>query len=231
MSTTTTAPAPVKSTRSTTAKVPTWVALKSQYQAAERSGRTARAKAYDTITRAFALTSETESGKDGVKARSARSRASEVIDGLAIESGNVFGLSAMRIAQVVNVYQATATAGLDPYSADGREIFTALDTIRKFDADALAKAAKAFKGATPEAKADVLAKAVEAAKAGDAKLTRQTLGRLSIHSVQQEQTYKAALYLARAGQAEEAVALAKSLSNFTQNQKALAKIAKGELDE
>lgn len=163
--TTTTTTAPVKSTRSTTAKVPTWVALKSQYQAAERSGRTARGKAYDTVTRAFALTSETESGKDGVKARSARSRASEVIDGLAIESGNVFGLSAMRIAQVVNVYQATATAGLDPYSAEGREVFTPLDTIRKFDADALTKAARAFKGATPEAKAEVLAKAVEAAKA------------------------------------------------------------------
>ena len=164
MSTTTTAVAPVKSTRSTTAKVPTWVALKSQYQAAERSGRTARGKAYDTVTRAFALTSESENGKDGVKARSARSRASEVIDGLAIESGNVFGLSAMRIAQVVNVYQATATAGLDPYSAEGREVFTPLDTIRKFDADALTKAARAFKGATPEAKAEVLAKAVETAK-------------------------------------------------------------------
>lgn len=173
--TTTTTTAPVKSTRSTTAKVPTWVALKSQYQAAERSGRTARAKAYDTITRAFALTSETENGKDGVKARSARSRASEVIDGLAIESGNVFGLSAMRIAQVVNVYQATATAGLDPYSADGREIFTALDTIRKFDADALNKAAKSYKGATPEAKADVLAKAVETAKE-TAKARKSTKG-------------------------------------------------------
>lgn len=161
---TTTAPAPVKSTTTPKVVAPNWAALKSAYQAAERSGNTARSKAYDTIARAFALTSETENGKAGTVARSDRSRAGEVIDALNIASGNVFGLSAMRIAQVVKVYGATARAGRDPFAKEGREIFTALDTIRKNDADALNKAADAFKGATPETESDVLAKAVADAK-------------------------------------------------------------------
>lgn len=147
------------------AKVPTWASLKAAYKGAETRGTTARGVAYDTVTRAFALTSESENGKDGVKVRSARSRATEVADGLGIESGNVFALSPMRIAQVVAVYRATATAGLDPYSKEGRAVFTALDTVRKHDADALDKAAKAYKGATPEAKAETLDKAVADAKA------------------------------------------------------------------
>jgi hypothetical protein len=73
--------------------------------------------------------------------------------------------------------------------------------------------------------------AVEAAKVGDVKLTKQALARLTSVATQQEQTYKAALHLARAGQTEEAVTLAKSLSSVSQSQKALTKIAKGELDD
>jgi hypothetical protein len=162
---TTMAPAKtVETTTVKTAKVPTWAALKAQYRGAEQRGNTARGVAYDTVTRAFALTSESENGKKGTVARSARSRASEVVDGLGIDAGNVFGLSPMRIAQVVAVYAATAKAGVDPYSKEGRALFTPLDTVRKFDAEALTKAANAVKGAKPEDKAKVLSEAVDAAK-------------------------------------------------------------------
>jgi hypothetical protein len=54
---------------------------------------------------------------------------------------------------------------------------------------------------------------------------------LNSTTVAQDQTYKVALLLARAGQVEAAVGLAKSLNSTTQSQKALAKIAKGELDD
>lgn len=145
---------------------PSWASLKSAYKSAERSGTTARGKAYDTIVRGFALTSETDSDvKSGaVKARSEASRAREVIDALSVESGNVFGLSAMRVAQVVKVYAATARAGVDPFSDKGRSLFTSLDTIRKFDTDALTGTADAFKEAPDAAKAGVLEDAVKAAK-------------------------------------------------------------------
>lgn len=147
--------------------VPTWAALKSAYKGAEGRGLKARGAAYDAISRGFALTEETETdAKSGaVKARSEASRAREVIDAFRIESGNVFGLSAMRIAQVVKVYAATARAGLDPFSDSGRVVFTALDQVRKFDADALNKVADAVKGAKAESRDKVLSDAVETAKA------------------------------------------------------------------
>lgn len=144
---------------------PTWAALKTAYKGAEGRGIKARGAAYDAIVRGYGLTSETESdAKSGaVKARSDASRAREVLDALKVESGNVFGLSAMRVAQVVKVYQATARAGLDPFSEAGRKVFTPLDQVRKFDADALTKTADAVKGA-PDKADDTLAKAVETAK-------------------------------------------------------------------
>jgi len=43
--------------------------------------------------------------------------------------------------------------------------------------------------------------------------------------------YKAAIRLAAAGQEEEAVALAKKLNSQTESQKALLKIARGDVDE
>jgi hypothetical protein len=73
--------------------------------------------------------------------------------------------------------------------------------------------------------------AADAARAGDAKIAKDTLGRLNNTSVAQAQTSRVALLLARTGQTEEAVALAKSLSSTSQSQKALAKIAKGEVDD
>lgn len=145
--------------------VPTWAALKTAYKGAEGRGLKARGAAYDAIARGFALTEETETdAKSGaVKARSEASRAREVIDAFKIESGNVFGLSAMRIAQVVKVYTATARAGVDPFSDNGRKMFTPLDQVRKFDADALNKTADAVKGA-PDKAGKILSDAVETAK-------------------------------------------------------------------
>ena len=155
------------SSESTTGRttVPTWAALKTAYKGAEGRGVKARSAAYDAIARGFALTAETESdAKSGaVKARSDASRAREVIDAFKIESGNVFGLSPMRIAQVVKVYAATARAGLDPFSDSGRKVFTALDTVRKYDVDALNKVADSVKGA-PDKADKTLSDAVEAAK-------------------------------------------------------------------
>jgi hypothetical protein len=72
---------------------------------------------------------------------------------------------------------------------------------------------------------------VDAARSGDAKLTKKALDGISDVSTKQSITYRAALLLAKAGQGEDAVALAKTLSDVTQKQKALAKIARGELDE
>ncbi len=72
---------------------------------------------------------------------------------------------------------------------------------------------------------------VDAARVGDGKLTKKALDGISDVSVRQSITYRAALMLAKAGQGEDAVALAKTLSDVTQKQTALAKIAKGELDE
>lgn len=169
MTTTTTATttAAKHTTETTTGRttVPTWAALKTAYKGAEGRGVKARSAAYDAIARGFALTAETESdAKSGaVKARSEASRAREVIDAFKIESGNVFGLSPMRIAQVVKVYAATARAGLDPFSDAGRKVFTPLDQVRKFDADALNKVADAVKGA-PDKADKILSDAVETAK-------------------------------------------------------------------
>lgn len=148
--------------------VPTWAALKTAYKGAESRGVKARSSAYDAVARGFALTAETESdAKSGaVKARSEASRAREVIDAFKIESGNVFALSPMRIAQVVKVYAATARAGLDPFSDSGRKVFTALDTVRKFDVGALDKVADAVKG-QPEKADKILADGVEKAKEAD----------------------------------------------------------------
>jgi hypothetical protein len=155
-----------------TVQVPTWAALKTAYKAAESSGVKARFKAYDAIVRAYALTSETDTdSKSGaVSARSESSRSREVIDALGVESGNVFGLSAMRVAQVVKVYTAIAATGADPFSDAGRSVFSKFDQIRKFDADALSKAVTAVVAAPEETdgdvlgKADVLAEALSAAK-------------------------------------------------------------------
>lgn len=164
--TTQTAQRPTHTSEAPKVVAPTWAALKTAYKGAEGRGVKARHSAYDAIARGYSLTSETEAdAKSGaVKARSEASRAREVIDAFKIESGNVFGLSPMRIAQVVKVYAATAKAGLDPFSEAGRKIFTALDTVRKFDGDALNKVATAVK-ADPDAMDKTLADAVETAKA------------------------------------------------------------------
>jgi hypothetical protein len=84
---------------------------------------------------------------------------------------------------------------------------------------------------TSEQQAALAILAVDAARAGDSKVAKDTLGRLNSTSVAQAQTYKVALLLARAGQTEEAVVLAKSLNSTSQSQKALSKIAKGEVDD
>lgn len=168
--------APTRVSESPKVQAPTWAALKAAYKGAEGRGVKARGAAYDAITRAFALTSETESDKAGaVSARSEASRAREVIDAFRIESGNVFGLSPMRIAQVVKVYKATARAGLDPFSEGGRAVFTALDQVRKFDNDALNKVADQVKG-SPDKADQILADAVDAAKeASKARKARKAL--------------------------------------------------------
>lgn len=147
-----------------TTSVPSWASLKTQYRGAEQRGVKARNAAYDVITRAFALTSETESGKDGVKARSDRSRAAEVLDALGVESGNVFALSVVRVAQIVKTYGAIARAGVDPYSDNGHALFAQFDAIRKADAGSLDRAADRYRGASDNDKEATLVKAVAEAK-------------------------------------------------------------------
>lgn len=156
---------PVRATTATTVSVPTWAALKAAYKAAEKSGTASRFKAYDAIVRAYALTDETESDKGGtVVARSEASRNREVLDALNVESGNVFGLSAIRVGQLVKVYRAIAISGTDPFAGAGRTAFTAWDAIRKADITALDAVAADVKAAETGKAGAVLAAAVETAK-------------------------------------------------------------------
>jgi hypothetical protein len=146
--------------------VPTWATIKQAYKAAETSGVKARFKANDAVVRAYALTDETSTdAKTGaVTARSEADRSREVLDALNIVSGNVFGLSAMRVGQLVKVYRAIGVSGTDPFSDQGRALFTPFDAIRKADVNALPTVAKAVEEAAEGKAGDVLAKAVETAK-------------------------------------------------------------------
>lgn len=119
-------------------QVPTWGSLKTSYQQAEKSGKTAQFKAYDAVVRGFALTSEVTTDSKGttVKASDA-ARSREVIDALKIVDGGVFNLGGMRISQVAKTYRAVALSGLDPFSEAGHSVFSKFDAIRKFDVNAL----------------------------------------------------------------------------------------------
>jgi hypothetical protein len=149
----------------TDAQVPTWASLKTSYRAAEKTGVKARHTAYAAIVRAYALTDGTETDKGGtVVARSEASRNREVLDALNVESGNVFGLSAIRVGQLVKVYRAIALSGTDPFSSAGQSVFTTWDAVRKADITALDGVAKDVKAADEGKARTVLAAAVETAK-------------------------------------------------------------------
>jgi len=147
-----------------TVSVPTWATLKASYRQAEQSGVKATRKAQETVVRAYALTEETSTdAKSGaVSARSESERSREVLDALNIVSGNVFGLSAMRVAQLVKVFRAIALSGVDPFSASGQQVFTSWDAIRKADVTSLESHAEQVK--TAENKAAALSEAVKVAK-------------------------------------------------------------------
>lgn len=162
--------APAKVSETPKVQVPTWAALKTAYKSAETSGKKAQRRAYDTIVRAFSLTAESGADKKGtVTARSERERGREVIDALKIEAGNVFGLSEVRVGQIVKVYGAIGRSGIDPFSDRGQALYAGFETIRRTDLDSLPKASLAVKGAKEgeEGKAltEQVAKAKESAKA------------------------------------------------------------------
>lgn len=146
-------------------KVPTWATLKTSYQQAEKSGRTAQFKAYDAVVRGFALTSETTTDAKGTTVKvSDASRSREVIDALKIIDGGVFNLGGMRIAQVAKTYRAVALSGLDPFSEAGHSVFSKFDAIRKFDVTALSDAAESLEGKSGEQFKAALESAVQDAK-------------------------------------------------------------------
>ena len=147
-------------------QVPTWAALKTAYKSAETSGKKAQRRAYDAIVRAFSLTSESGTDKKGtVVARSERERGREVIDAFKIEAGNVFGLSEVRIGQIVKVYGAIGRSGIDPFSDRGQALYAGFETIRRTDLDSLGKASTAVKAAKAGEESKALTAQVEAAKA------------------------------------------------------------------
>jgi hypothetical protein len=148
----------------TAVSVPTWATLKASYRQAESSGIKATRKAQETVVRAYALTDETvtDAKSGAVTARSESERSREVLDALNIVSGNVFGLSAMRVAQLVKVFRAIALSGVDPFSGAGQQVFTSWDAIRKADVTSLESHAADVK--TAESKAVALSEAVESAK-------------------------------------------------------------------
>ncbi len=156
---------PARVSESPRVVVPTWASLKTAWGQAETSGRKAQRKAYDTIVRAFALTDATGTdAKGAVAARSDRERGREVIDALKVSEHNPFGVTDVRIGQVVKVYSAIARSGADPFSDQGIALYAGFETIRRNDLDSLNKAADQVKGAKSDARESTLADAVTASK-------------------------------------------------------------------
>lgn len=69
--------------------------------------------------------------------------------------------------------------------------------------------------------------AVEAAKAGEGDISRQSVASISSSSVKDDAGYNAATALARAGKTEDAKAVADLISSSARKDKAMAKIAEG----
>jgi hypothetical protein len=70
--------------------------------------------------------------------------------------------------------------------------------------------------------------AIDAATAGNSDIAKKSLAAIQSDNVRGNSAYKCALLLAKAGQGEDAIAIAKSLASDNQREKALAKIASGD---
>lgn len=73
--------------------------------------------------------------------------------------------------------------------------------------------------------------AVDAARWGDTAIVKKAIANLNMATIREETMYRASLLLAQAGEGAEAVAMAKDLTSSSRREKALARIAKGEIDD